>query len=70
MTSRRCSLAVFECGAYQVWNHLDYVRLKHFLVAQLLIVIRSIKDVTHFTPLFAAKGDLMMDFSNIIAPEL
>ncbi|KAJ7293861.1 peptide N-acetyl-beta-D-glucosaminyl asparaginase amidase A-domain-containing protein [Mycena rebaudengoi] len=30
----------------------------------------TIKDVTHFTPLFAAKGDLMMDFSNIIAPEL
>ncbi|GLB36566.1 putative peptide-N4-(N-acetyl-beta-glucosaminyl)asparagine amidase A [Lyophyllum shimeji] len=30
----------------------------------------TVKDVTHFTPLFAQKGDLMMDFSNIIAPEL
>ncbi|KAF5377299.1 hypothetical protein D9615_006388 [Tricholomella constricta] len=30
----------------------------------------TIKDVTHFTFLFAQEGDLMMDFSNIIAPEL
>ncbi|KAJ7171872.1 peptide N-acetyl-beta-D-glucosaminyl asparaginase amidase A-domain-containing protein [Mycena crocata] len=30
----------------------------------------TIKDVTHFTPLFAKAGDLMMDFSNIIAPDL
>ncbi|KAJ7356751.1 peptide N-acetyl-beta-D-glucosaminyl asparaginase amidase A-domain-containing protein [Mycena albidolilacea] len=30
----------------------------------------TIKDVTHFTPLFAKPGDLMMDFSNIIAPDL
>ncbi|KAJ7922958.1 peptide N-acetyl-beta-D-glucosaminyl asparaginase amidase A-domain-containing protein [Mycena leptocephala] len=30
----------------------------------------TIKDVTHFTPLFAKTGDLMMDFSNIIAPDL
>lgn len=32
--------------------------------------ITRIKDVTHFTPLFAKTGDLMMDFSNIIAPDL
>ncbi|KAF8887761.1 peptide N-acetyl-beta-D-glucosaminyl asparaginase amidase A-domain-containing protein [Infundibulicybe gibba] len=30
----------------------------------------TLKDVTRFTPLFAVKNDLMMDFSNIIAPEL
>ncbi|KXN87539.1 Peptide-N4-(N-acetyl-beta-glucosaminyl)asparagine amidase A [Leucoagaricus sp. SymC.cos] len=30
----------------------------------------TLKDVTHFSPLFAQAGDLMMDFSNIIAPEL
>ncbi|KAJ6569612.1 peptide N-acetyl-beta-D-glucosaminyl asparaginase amidase A-domain-containing protein [Mycena capillaripes] len=30
----------------------------------------TIKDVTHFSPLFAKPGDLMMDFSNIIAPDL
>ncbi|KAJ6573981.1 peptide N-acetyl-beta-D-glucosaminyl asparaginase amidase A-domain-containing protein, partial [Mycena vulgaris] len=30
----------------------------------------TIKDVTHFSPLFAKTGDLMMDFSNIIAPDL
>lgn len=30
----------------------------------------TLKDVTHFTPLFAKPGDLMMDFSNIIAPDL
>ncbi|KAK0506502.1 peptide N-acetyl-beta-D-glucosaminyl asparaginase amidase A-domain-containing protein [Armillaria luteobubalina] len=29
-----------------------------------------IKDVTHFTPLFAEDGDLMMDFSNIISEDL
>ncbi|KAJ7596801.1 peptide N-acetyl-beta-D-glucosaminyl asparaginase amidase A-domain-containing protein [Mycena floridula] len=30
----------------------------------------TVKDVTHFTPLFAKQGDFMMDFSNIIAPDL
>ncbi|KAF9456805.1 peptide N-acetyl-beta-D-glucosaminyl asparaginase amidase A-domain-containing protein [Collybia nuda] len=30
----------------------------------------TVKDVTHFRPLFSTEGDLMMDFSNIIAPEL
>ncbi|RDB29168.1 Peptide-N4-(N-acetyl-beta-glucosaminyl)asparagine amidase A [Hypsizygus marmoreus] len=30
----------------------------------------TIKDVTRFSSLFATNGDLMMDFSNIIAPEL
>ncbi|KAJ7642299.1 peptide N-acetyl-beta-D-glucosaminyl asparaginase amidase A-domain-containing protein [Mycena rosella] len=30
----------------------------------------TIKDVTHFTPLFAKTGDLMMDFSNIISLDL
>ncbi|KAJ7139541.1 peptide N-acetyl-beta-D-glucosaminyl asparaginase amidase A-domain-containing protein [Mycena epipterygia] len=30
----------------------------------------TVKDATHFTPLFAKPGDLMMDFSNIIAPDL
>ncbi|PBK70321.1 hypothetical protein ARMSODRAFT_911824 [Armillaria solidipes] len=30
----------------------------------------TIKDVTHFTPLFAEDGDFMMDFSNIISEEL
>ncbi|TFK76678.1 hypothetical protein BDN72DRAFT_884390 [Pluteus cervinus] len=30
----------------------------------------TIKDVTHFTPLFSRPGDLMMDFSNIVASEL
>lgn len=30
----------------------------------------TLKDVTHYAPLFAQKGDLMMDFSNIIVPEL
>ncbi|KAJ7456451.1 peptide N-acetyl-beta-D-glucosaminyl asparaginase amidase A-domain-containing protein [Mycena latifolia] len=33
-------------------------------------VWNTVKDVTHFTPLFAKTGDLMMDFSNIIAPDL
>ncbi|THU89445.1 hypothetical protein K435DRAFT_761136, partial [Dendrothele bispora CBS 962.96] len=30
----------------------------------------TIKDVTHFTPLFAKEGTLKMDFSNIIDPSL
>ncbi|KAK7041711.1 hypothetical protein VNI00_009000 [Paramarasmius palmivorus] len=30
----------------------------------------TIKDVTHFTPLFAQEGELLMDFSNIISDEL
>ncbi|KAK7468445.1 hypothetical protein VKT23_002958 [Stygiomarasmius scandens] len=30
----------------------------------------TIKDVTHFTPLFAQEGNLKMDFSNIIDPSL
>jgi len=32
--------------------------------------MHSIKDVTHFAPLFAEENDLMMDFSNIISDEL
>ncbi|KAK7064714.1 peptide N-acetyl-beta-D-glucosaminyl asparaginase amidase A-domain-containing protein [Favolaschia claudopus] len=30
----------------------------------------TIKDVTHFSPLFSKPGDLMIVFSNIIAPDL
>ncbi|KAK1229550.1 hypothetical protein PQX77_007376 [Marasmius sp. AFHP31] len=30
----------------------------------------TIKDVTHFTPLFAKEGELLMDFSNIISADL
>ncbi|KAH7094206.1 peptide N-acetyl-beta-D-glucosaminyl asparaginase amidase A-domain-containing protein [Auriculariales sp. MPI-PUGE-AT-0066] len=30
----------------------------------------TVKDVTHYAPLFASVNDLMMDFSNIIAPDL
>lgn len=34
------------------------------------LIIRSIKDMTHYTPLFAKPGDLMMDFSNIVDTSL
>lgn len=34
------------------------------------IVWNTVKDVTHFTPLFATEGDLMMDLGNIISPAL
>lgn len=30
----------------------------------------TVKDVTHFSPLFSQQGDLMMDFGNIIDPGL
>ncbi|KAF9263063.1 hypothetical protein L218DRAFT_973246 [Marasmius fiardii PR-910] len=33
-------------------------------------VWNTIKDVTHFTPLFAKEGELLMDFSNIISADL
>lgn len=49
---------------------MDYVSHISLNVTDEIDIRDSVKDVTHFAPLFAQHGNLMMDFGNIIAPEL
>ncbi|KAF7340114.1 Peptide-n4-(N-acetyl-beta-glucosaminyl)asparagine amidase a [Mycena venus] len=70
------NLSVFSIGTQ--YDRLGAIYLSHSEIwrtssaepTKTGTIWNTIKDVTHFAPLFSKPGDLMMDFSNIIAPDL
>ncbi|KIY64392.1 hypothetical protein CYLTODRAFT_401965 [Cylindrobasidium torrendii FP15055 ss-10] len=70
------NLSVYSIGTqYDRFGsiYLSHVEIWHTSSAEPTktgTIWNTIKDVTHFTPLFAQEGDLLMDFTNIISKDL
>ncbi|KAG7450728.1 uncharacterized protein BT62DRAFT_1001519 [Guyanagaster necrorhizus] len=60
-----------ECGNIGQWAAISLnISVSSAEPTETGTIWNTIKDVTHFTPLFAEDGDFMMDFGNIISKEL